>query len=155
MKISLLLWVCLLATPAFAAKVYQWRDADGRVFYSDQPAPGQNVRERHIRVQSSAASQPQDQAAMVLYVAPECGKPCSDAVELLDSRKINYELKNPSRSEPQMIEFINLVGSLSVRTPVLVMGKKVLSPWDKLIWSATLNKAGFPVLEKKNASQAK
>ncbi|MCX7207614.1 MAG: DUF4124 domain-containing protein [Proteobacteria bacterium] len=155
MKISLLVLASCLATPTFAAKVYQWRDADGRVFYSDQPAPGQNARERNIRVQSSTASQVQDQASMVLYVSPECGQPCSDAVALLDSRKINYELKNPNRSEPQMIEFINLVGSLSVRTPVLLMGKKVLSPWDKLIWGATLNKAGYPVQDKKNASQAK
>ncbi|STQ90291.1 DUF4124 domain-containing protein [Iodobacter fluviatilis] len=152
---KILLLASLLAMPAFAAKVYQWRDADGRVFYSDQPAPGQNARERNIRVPSNTASPSQDQPVMVLYVSPECGQPCSDAVEMLDSRKINYELKNPSRSEPQMIEFINLVGSLSVRTPVLVMGKKVLSPWDKLIWSATLNKAGYPAQEKKNASQAK
>ncbi|NHQ86689.1 DUF4124 domain-containing protein [Iodobacter sp. HSC-16F04] len=152
---KILLLASLLAMPAFAAKVYQWRDADGRVFYSDQPAPGQNARERNIRVPSNTASPAQDQPSMVLYVSSECGQPCSDAVEMLDSRKINYELKNPSRSEPQMIEFINLVGSLSVRTPVLVMGKKVLSPWDKLIWSATLNKAGYPVQEKKNTPAAK
>ena len=155
MKTALLLMACLLSTPVFAAKVYQWRDADGQVFYSDQPAPGKNARERNIRVQSAASQPASAQSAMVLYVSPECGQPCADAVQLLDSRNINYELKNPNRSEPQMIEFINLVGSLSVRPPVLVMGKQVLSPWDKLIWGATLTKAGFAVVDKKNNSPAK
>ncbi|WP_293935935.1 DUF4124 domain-containing protein [Iodobacter sp.] len=138
----------LFSSPSFAAKVYQWRDADGHVYYSDQPAVGQNVRERPIRVPSNNASQAQ--ASMILFVTPECGQPCADAVALLDSRNISYELKNPNRTEQQMIEFINLVGSLSVRTPVLLIGKQVLSPWDKLIWGASLSKAGFPPVEKKN-----
>ncbi|MEN9658528.1 MAG: hypothetical protein RL571_1993 [Pseudomonadota bacterium] len=142
------LLILLLSSPSFAAKVYQWRDVDGHVYYSDQPAAGQNVRERPIRVPSNNASQAQ--SSMILFVTPECGQPCADAVTLLESRNISYELKNPNRTEQQMIEFINLVGSLSVRTPVLLMGKQVLSPWDKLIWGASLNKAGFPVVEKKN-----
>jgi hypothetical protein len=146
-----LLLALLISSPCFAAKVYQWRDAEGRVYYSDQPAPGQRVHERPIRVPSSNASQAQTQSGVILFVTPECGQPCADAVALLESRNISYELKNPNRSEAQMIEFINLVGSLSVRTPVLLMGKQLLSPWDKLIWGVSLSKAGYPPIDKKNS----
>jgi Domain of unknown function (DUF4124) len=42
--------VLLLGTcaPAFAQKVYQWKDAKGVTHYSDSPPPGQTVRDRRI-----------------------------------------------------------------------------------------------------------
>lgn len=39
--------LCLvLATPAFAAKVYQWKDAKGVTHYSDSPPPDQAIKGR-------------------------------------------------------------------------------------------------------------
>jgi hypothetical protein len=42
--------VLLLGTcaPAFAQKVYQWKDAKGVTHYSDSPPPGQKVQDRRI-----------------------------------------------------------------------------------------------------------
>jgi hypothetical protein len=40
----------LLATPVFAAKVYQWKDAKGVTHYSDAPPPGQEgIRNRQLK----------------------------------------------------------------------------------------------------------
>lgn len=41
--------LCLvLATPAFAAKVYQWKDAKGVTHYSDAPPPDQAIKGRNV-----------------------------------------------------------------------------------------------------------
>lgn len=41
--------LCLvLATPAFAAKVYQWKDAKGVTHYSDSPPPDQVIKGRNV-----------------------------------------------------------------------------------------------------------
>ena len=48
------LLICVLASlllasaPAFAQKVYQWKDAKGVTHYSDSPPPGQQVKDRRI-----------------------------------------------------------------------------------------------------------
>ena len=52
----------LLATPAFAAKVYQWKDDKGVTHYSDAPPPDQNIKGRNVAdkggTQAQAAQQP-------------------------------------------------------------------------------------------------
>ena len=41
--------LCLaVATPAFAAKVYQWKDAKGVTHYSDSPPPDQVIKGRNV-----------------------------------------------------------------------------------------------------------
>lgn len=41
--------LCLvLATPAFAQKVYQWKDAKGVTHYSDSPPPDQAIKGRSM-----------------------------------------------------------------------------------------------------------
>ena len=40
----------LLAAPAFAGTVYQWKDAKGVTHYSDSPPPAQQgVQNRHLK----------------------------------------------------------------------------------------------------------
>ena len=48
--------LCLvLATPAFAAKVYQWKDAKGVTHYSDSPPPDQNIKGRNVAAKGGEA----------------------------------------------------------------------------------------------------
>ncbi|KAF0811838.1 hypothetical protein IGB42_03648 [Andreprevotia sp. IGB-42] len=153
MKSGLLLTAAMLALSciqAASAKVYQWRDADGNVFYSDQPPAGQVARERTIRqnvINSGTASAPKREAspsyAVTLYISQGCGLPCEEALGLLDSRKVEYEVRTVGSSEAEMIQFINAVGSMSTRPPVMIIGKEVIKNWDRAIWSAALSKAGF------------
>ena len=43
-----LLLLASACAPAFAQKVYQWKDARGVTHYSDSPPPGQQVKDRRI-----------------------------------------------------------------------------------------------------------
>ncbi|QGW64079.1 DUF4124 domain-containing protein [Lysobacter soli] len=53
----------LLATPAFAAKVYQWKDAKGVTHYSDAPPPDQNIKGRNLADKGAAPAQAAQPAA--------------------------------------------------------------------------------------------
>lgn len=152
MRPLLLLLLLSISASSFAAKVYQWRDSSGNVFYSDQPPPNTAVKERTIRpntVNKGNASVSNKENTIVtpqvvLWIMPQCGSSCDDAVALLDSRKILYDVKtaDPSK-EATMIEFFGLVGTLQQRPPVLVIGKEVLKEWNSAAWHAAISKAGF------------
>lgn len=59
-----LLLIASACMPAFAQKVYQWKDAQGVTHYSDSPPPDQQVKDRRIDnrgepvVQAAAAGTP-------------------------------------------------------------------------------------------------
>lgn len=58
---GLIAGLCLvLATPAFAQKVYQWKDAKGVTHYSDSPPPDQAIKGRAVPTRDG---QPQAVAA--------------------------------------------------------------------------------------------
>ncbi|WP_176216717.1 DUF4124 domain-containing protein [Andreprevotia lacus] len=143
----------LHAIPLATAKVYQWRDADGNVYYADQPPPGQAARERNLRsniIGSGNASGPKKEAitsnyAVTLYISQGCGLPCEEALSLLDGRRVEYEVKTIGTSEAEMVKFVGIVGSMNARPPVMVIGSDVYKTWDRTLWSAALSKAGFKV----------
>ncbi len=64
----------LLATPAFAAKVYQWKDDKGVTHYSDAPPPDQNIKGRNLADKGGAAAQNTQTAAK-----PVVNANCSNA----------------------------------------------------------------------------
>ena len=142
-----------LSLPSFAAKVYQWRDSSGNVFYSDQPPPSIAAKERTIRPNTinnaNTASAPNKTATsnapqVVLWIMPQCGSPCDEAVALLDSRKLSYDVKTADpNKEASMIEFFGIVGTMQQRPPVLVIGKDVFKEWNSAAWHAAISKAGF------------
>ncbi|GAA5070671.1 DUF4124 domain-containing protein [Lysobacter panacisoli] len=50
--------LCLvLATPAFAQKVYQWKDAKGVTHYSDSPPPDQAIKGRAMPANGGKAAE--------------------------------------------------------------------------------------------------
>ncbi|MBU8975620.1 MULTISPECIES: DUF4124 domain-containing protein [unclassified Lysobacter] len=55
----------LLATPAFAAKVYQWKDEKGVTHYSDAPPPGQDIKGRNLATKDGTAPAAQPAAKPV------------------------------------------------------------------------------------------
>ncbi|WP_432719411.1 glutaredoxin family protein [Jeongeupia wiesaeckerbachi] len=150
LRLTVVLATLLLSLPA-CAKVYQWRDADGQVHYSDQPPAGQSSRERTIRpnvvgsgAKPAAASAVQSKSAsVVLYTNPQCGSTCTDAVKLLDARGVDYELRNPASSETQLLAFYQATGQTQLIPPVLQVGNDVFRIWDPQLWSAALTKAGY------------
>ncbi|BDU15486.1 DUF4124 domain-containing protein [Lysobacter auxotrophicus] len=65
----------LLATPAFAAKVYQWKDDKGVTHYSDAPPPDQNIKGRNVADKGGTQPQGAQQAA----AKPVANANCSNA----------------------------------------------------------------------------
>ena len=64
----------LLATPAFAAKVYQWKDEKGVTHYSDAPPPNQDIKGRNLADKGGTAPQAAQAAAK-----PVVNANCSNA----------------------------------------------------------------------------
>ena len=56
--------------PAFAQKVYQWKDAKGVTHYSDSPPPSQQFQDR--RIDNRGEPVPQDVAAGKSVESPQC-----------------------------------------------------------------------------------
>ncbi|MBE9610436.1 DUF4124 domain-containing protein [Chitinilyticum piscinae] len=138
--------------PLGSAAVYQWRDSQGNVHYTDQPPPGETVRQRSIRsnVVSTASETAQGatgktapNSRITLWIAPGCGAACEDAIALLDRRKVSYDVKNFASSEKLTIEFFNVTGTMQARPPVLQIGSNVVQPWDSATWAAALSSAGY------------
>lgn len=58
LRLCLALSALLLALPAFAGKVYQWKDAKGVTHYSDSPPPAQpGLKNRQLKDAAPASSQ--------------------------------------------------------------------------------------------------
>lgn len=58
------------SAPAFAQKVYQWKDAKGVTHYSDSPPPSQQFQDR--RIDNRGEPVPQDVAAGKSVESPQC-----------------------------------------------------------------------------------
>ena len=58
------------STPAFAQKVYQWKDAKSVTHYSDSPPPSQQFQDR--RIDNRGEPVPQDVAAGKSVESPQC-----------------------------------------------------------------------------------
>lgn len=148
---------CLLGTQAMAGKVYQWRDADGRVFYSDQPPPVTGVKERSIKPNvvgnaskaQQVASQVKEAPTIVLWVSAQCEPMCSNAIAILDQRNVPYEVRNADpKNEKSMLALFNDAGTMQVTPPILIIGKEVYKEWNSAVWQGALTKAGYPLGKK-------
>ena len=120
-------WLATASTPLVAAQLYQWKDVQGRMVYSDQPPPP-NIRNAEQKAfkgsvievgESYAAKTAREKFPVTLY-ASACGAPCDQARQLLGERGIPFSGKDPQASPEAQAELQKLTGRLSV--PVLVVG---------------------------------
>ncbi|QLG88443.1 DUF4124 domain-containing protein [Chitinibacter bivalviorum] len=156
-KLILSLVIFLLSNQVLAGKVYQWRDADGRVFYSDQPPPVMGVKERSIKPNvlgnaskaQQTASQVKESPTIVLWVSAQCEPMCSNAIAILDQRNVPYEVRNADpKNEKSMLALFNDAGTMQVTPPILIIGKEVYKDWNSAVWQGALTKAGYPLGKK-------
>ncbi|TJZ75522.1 glutaredoxin family protein [Chitiniphilus eburneus] len=147
----LLILAIVASAPALAAKVYQWRDADGNVFYSDRPPPGNIARERTIKpnvIGSSAAARPQPTrtaaAKAVIYVFPQC-VPCDEARAFLDANKVPYEVVSTDEGGARVEDMVNRAGVENLAPPVLELDGQFFKGWQRDTWSNALKLAGYPL----------
>ncbi len=142
---------CLVAVsmPLAAAQLYQWKDAQGRMVYSDQAPPPsvKNAQQKSFKgsviegSESYAARTAREKNPVTLY-ASACGTPCEQARQLLNERGIPFSRKDPQVSQEALGELQKLTGQL--RVPVLVVGTDTISGFESGKWHGALDRAGYP-----------
>lgn len=142
-------WLAVASAPLSAAQLYQWKDAQGRMVYSDQ-APPPSVRNAQQKAfkgsvieggESYATQSAREKFPITLY-ASACGAPCDQARELLNNRGVPYSNKDPQASPDARAELQKLTGRANV--PVIVVGKDKIDGFEPTQWQAALDKAGYP-----------
>jgi len=149
MKLIQVLIPALLATlPAQAAQLYQWKDAQGRVFYSDQQPPPsvKNAAQKNFKGsfieggESYTLKRAREKSPVTLYVSA-CGAPCDQAKRHLEQRGIPFTNKNPESGEARAA-LQKLTGRTNV--PVLLVGSAKIEGYEVGQWDASLDQAGYP-----------
>lgn len=146
MKFSSVLLLLLALPVSFtsdANQFYRWVDAQGKVHYSDQPAPPgiRQASEKKISGGPAAQTPVQPQIAVTLYTTATCGAPCDAAKAQLAKRGITYTSKDPA-TDVAANEALRANGG-TVRVPTLMIGNEKLEGHNEAAWDAALNLAGF------------
>jgi glutaredoxin len=146
-----LIAVCLAAAsaPLAAADLYQWKDAQGRMVYSDHPPPPsikdaqqKSFKGSVIEVGESYATRSAREKYPVTLYANACGAPCDQARQLLSSRGVPFSDKDPQTNPAAQAELQKLTGHLNV--PVLTVGSEKFDGFESGQWQAALDRAGYP-----------
>ncbi len=147
--ISAAVCMALASAPLAASQLYQWKDAQGRTVYSDQPPPPsiRNSQQKSFKGsfieigESYTVKSAREKNPVTLY-ASACGAPCDQARQLLTERGIPFSSKDPQASPEAQAELQKLTGQL--RVPVLVVGSDKIDGFETGQWQAMLDKAGYP-----------
>lgn len=131
-------------------KLYRWKDASGRIVYTDQrpPTDAREVEQRQLGDRPGTAGLPYAvQQAMkafpVTLFTADCGDPCNSARQLLEKRGVPFSEKD-ARMEEVQAAIKKLGGPKDVEVPILVVGRSLARGWDETRWSAMLDEAGYP-----------
>ncbi len=162
MKSGLILmavWLAAASTSPGAAQLYQWKDAQGRMVYSDQPAPPniKHVEQKSFKGnlietgESYATRSAREKYPVTLY-ANACGAPCDQARQLLSERGVPFSGKDPQASPEAQAELKKLTGQ--TRVPVLFVGSERIDGFESGQWHAALDRAGYPKSAKPVATTA-
>jgi glutaredoxin len=143
------MWMAAASTALSAAQLYQWKDAQGRTMYSDQPPPAsvRNAQQKSFKGsvieggESYAAKTAREKYPVTLY-ANACGKPCEQARALLSQRGVTFSDRDPQASPEAQAELQKLTGRLSV--PVLKIGNDKIDGFEAGTWQRALDQAGYP-----------
>jgi len=148
-RIMMAVWLAAASTSLAAASLYQWKDAQGRTVYSDQPPPPNihNAQQKAfkgsvIEIGESYATKTAREKFPITLYASACGVPCDQARQLLTQRGVPFSNKDPQASPEAQAELQKLTGRSSV--PVLVVGSDRIDGFEAGQWQAALDRAGYP-----------
>jgi len=142
-------WMAAASSAPFAAQLYQWKDAQGRSVYSDQPPPAsvKSAQQKSFKGsvieggESYATKTAREKYPVTLYASP-CGKPCDLAREFMAQSGVPFSNKDPQASPEAEAELKKLTGRLSV--PVLKVGTDKIDGFEAGTWQKALDQAGYP-----------
>jgi len=148
-RILISVWLAAASTHLAATQLYQWKDAQGRMVYSDQPPPTsikeaqqKSFKGNYIEVGESYAARTAREKYPITLYASACGAPCDQARQLLVERGMTFSSKDPQASPETQAELQKLTGHL--RVPVLSVGTEKIVGFESSQWQAALDRAGYP-----------
>lgn len=152
MKLFFLMGVLLALQSAQAGELYRWVDKAGKVHYGDTPVEDAEVL-KFSTPDTTAASGIDDTSLpyetrlarkhfpVTLYVSESCGDTCAQARDLLNKRKIPFDLTTVKTLE----EFNDLKQKSGTDIiPVLSVGNTWLKGFQASQWQNELDAAGYP-----------
>ena len=147
--IMVAVWLAAASMPLTAAQLYQWKDAQGRMVYSDHPPPPNITSSQQksfkgsvIETGESYATRSAREKNPVTLYASACGTPCDQARQLLSERGVPFSSKDPQASPEAQEALKKLTGRLNV--PVLVIGSDKIDGFETGQWQDALDRAGYP-----------
>lgn len=143
------LCMALASAPLSAAQLYQWKDAQGRMQYSDQPPPTgvKNAQQKSFKGsfieggESYSVRLAREKHPVTLYTSA-CGTLCDQARQLLIDRGIPFSSKDLQSDAAARDEVQKLTGKFNV--PVLRVGSDKVEGFEAGRWQAALDRAGYP-----------
>lgn len=147
MNLRYLAMVFLLpATHPALADVYKWKDATGRVHYSDKTAGGMGAE--RVKTQNFVPSPSQPDGAgqpaavrqkVTIYTRPDCGY-CKQAKADLGRRGVPYIEQDIERSSQARREFDGMGGR---GVPILLVGSQRMDGYSMDGLSELLTSGGY------------
>jgi len=140
----------LVATPAYAGKLYKWVDERGNISYQDRPPPEGigKVEEKNLGdgrdggSGNPAAAEAAARSPVSLYTVPKCSS-CDAARAHLKKRGVPYSEISVSEKNPQaQQEMVKKFGALTV--PTITVGSKVMQGYVETLLEGELDQAGYP-----------
>ena len=140
----------LLAVPAHAQGVYRIIGPDGKVSFSDQPAPAASASSRPAGAPASSGNaaaqlpfelrQINSRFPVTLYSSRDCA-PCNSGRNLLNARGIPYTEKTVDTAQDSDA-LKRLSGEMSL--PFLTIGGQQIKGYSDTEWTKFLDAAGYP-----------
>ena len=137
-----------LVQPALAGTLYKWKDANGKVHYSDIAPPPSTAEVQEKQYRQSVVESPEAKTnrlaglkqPVTLYIS-DCGNFCDMAEKLLKERGIRYSSKDPQANPQALAELEKLTGHRTI--PMLMIGDQKLEGFNARKWNEALDQAGY------------
>lgn len=130
----------LISLPAWAVTVLECEDNLGNRTYQDRCPPGTTPVDQK-QYSTSTPEQGKPNLAVTLYTVPDCDS-CDQLKEFLKIRNISITEKNVSGNFKLQEELKEKTGG-DLRVPVLLLGEKVLSGYNRTELLQALADAGY------------
>jgi len=149
MRAFILFAMCCALAGNAQAELYRSVDSQGKVHYSDTPLAGTDDVEK-LKLGTTPApdaslpyetQRAQKNFPVTLYVAPNCGAPCSDAQSFLSKRGIPYTEESLDKAE-KVEAYRQANGGLEI--PALTVGNTRLKGFLESAWNKELDLSGYP-----------
>jgi len=138
-----------ISVATHAGELYRWKDAEGKIHYSDTPPTDSSRVERknlkgHTTLNEDLPYETlraQQNFPVTLYVGMDCGEPCNRARDLLNKRGVPFS-EMLLKTKEEIEAFAKLAGSMN--SPALKVGSNYLSGFNESRWNGELDVAGYP-----------